>query len=396
MHAANHGAAEQQELHVLVRGAARIEQVALGGIAHRPVDVLSGAVDAFEGLFVQQAGHTVLTGRVFEQRHGELLVVGGHVGRLEERRDLELAWGHFVVAGLCGNAQGVHLALHVLHEDLDPLGDCPEVVVVELLALGRGMAEQGAAGEQEVGAQGNEAAIHQEILLLRTTTGIDRSHLLAAEQFEQPLGLAVHGRIGAQQGCLLVEGFAGPGNKDSGNAEGDPVGGFHQEGWAGDVPGGVAPGLKGGANAAVREGGAIGLPLHQHLAGEFGDGGTIPLHGDEAVVLLCGGVGEGVENVGVVKGSPAGGPLLHGLGHHIGHGAVELSALLNRLLDRLENVLGQGRLHLGQVKHVLGPEFLEGGGGTRGRGRAPLDRLEGGETLGTGHRILVFIHHPWW
>lgn len=218
---------------------------------------------------------------------------------------------------------------------------------------------------------------------------------MAAQQLEQPLGLAVHGRIRAQQGCLLVEGFAGPGNEDGGNTEGDPVGGLHQEGGAGDVPGGIATGLKGGADPAVREGGAIGLALHQHLASEFGDGGTIPLHGDEAVVLLGGGVGEWVENVGVVKGSPAGGPFLHGLGHHVGHGPVELSAVFNRLLDRLENVLGQGRLHLGQIKNVLGPEFLEGSRRTRGRGRPLLNRLEGGETLGTGHGVLSFIHHPW-
>ena len=105
-------------------------------------------------------------------------------------------------------------------------------------------------------------------------------------------------------------------------------------------------------------------------------------------MLLGGGVGEWVENVGVVEGTPAGGPLLHGLGHYVGHGPVELSALLNRLLDRLENVLGQGRLHLGQIKNVLGPEFLEGRRRTRGRGRPFLNRLEGGETLGARHRTL--------
>ena len=170
VNAPDHGATEQQELHVLVGSVAGIQQVALGGVAHRPVDVLAGTVDAFERLLVQQAVHPVLPGRVLQQRHGELLVIGGHVGGLEEGGDLELTGCHFVVASLGGDSQGVHLPLHVLHEDLDPLGDRTEVVVVELLALCRRGTEQGSARQQDVGAQGHEGTVHQEILLLGAAT----------------------------------------------------------------------------------------------------------------------------------------------------------------------------------------------------------------------------------
>ena len=41
---------------------ARIEQVALGGVAEREVDVLARAVDAREGLLVQQADQAVPLG----------------------------------------------------------------------------------------------------------------------------------------------------------------------------------------------------------------------------------------------------------------------------------------------------------------------------------------------
>ena len=62
VHGADHRAAEHQELRVLVRRVARIEQVALRGVADRPVDVLARAVDAGERLLVQQADHAVLLG----------------------------------------------------------------------------------------------------------------------------------------------------------------------------------------------------------------------------------------------------------------------------------------------------------------------------------------------
>ena len=102
--AADNGGAEQQELQVVVGCLARIKQVALGRVADRPVDVLTGAIDAREGLLVQQASETVLFSRALEHGHGELLVVGGDVGRLEVGRDLKLARRHLVVARLGGHA----------------------------------------------------------------------------------------------------------------------------------------------------------------------------------------------------------------------------------------------------------------------------------------------------
>ena len=55
----DHRRAEHKELHVGVWRLAGFEQVAQLA-ADRPVDVLARAVDAREGLLVQQAGHAVL------------------------------------------------------------------------------------------------------------------------------------------------------------------------------------------------------------------------------------------------------------------------------------------------------------------------------------------------
>ena len=139
---------EDEELRVLVRRVARIEQVALGGIAQRPVDVFARAVDAGEGLLVQQAGEAVLVGGLFEDRHDELLVVGGEVGRLEERRDLELSGRDFVVAGLGRDAEFEEFAVDLIHEGHDAIRNEAEVVVLELLTLGRGRAEERASSRE--------------------------------------------------------------------------------------------------------------------------------------------------------------------------------------------------------------------------------------------------------
>ena len=65
---ADDGGAEHQELGVGVRRVSRQEQVALGGVAQREVDVLARAVDALERLLVEQALHAVLLGDALQGR----------------------------------------------------------------------------------------------------------------------------------------------------------------------------------------------------------------------------------------------------------------------------------------------------------------------------------------
>ena len=100
------------------------------------------------------------------REHHELLVIGRDVRALEHRRDLELARRDLVVARLHRDAELEELLLALEHEREHALGDRAEVLVLELLALGRRRAEQRAAREQEVGAREVELAIDQEVLLL--------------------------------------------------------------------------------------------------------------------------------------------------------------------------------------------------------------------------------------
>ncbi len=168
VHGADHRGAEHQELRVLVRRVAGHQQAAELRVAQREVDVLARSVDTGERLLVEQALHAVLLGDGLERRHQQLLMVGGDVGPLEHRRDLELAGRDLVVAGLGRDAELEQLTLGVHHEAQHPVGDGAEVVVVELLALGRLGAEQRAARVDQVGAREEEVPVDQEVLLLGT------------------------------------------------------------------------------------------------------------------------------------------------------------------------------------------------------------------------------------
>ena len=78
VHALDEGREEEQEARVLAGRAARREEVVSGVGGKRPVVVLAAAVDACEGLFMEQADQAVLFRDLLHDLHGKLiLVVGG-------------------------------------------------------------------------------------------------------------------------------------------------------------------------------------------------------------------------------------------------------------------------------------------------------------------------------
>ena len=191
----------------------------------------------------------------------------------------------------------------------------------------------------------------------------------------------VEGLHGAQQRGLLVQGLAGPRNEGRGNAERRAVGVFQDVGRAGDVPGRIAAGLERGADAARGEAGSVRLALDQGAAGEFGHRAAVAIGSEEAVVLFGGQTGQGVEDVGVVRGALLDGPGLDGRGHGVGERTVELLALFDRPLERLEDQLRQPLLHLGQAEHVGTIEFA-------GRRFGEVQRGRNGLVIGNGFNRL--------
>ena len=348
VHRLDDGTQEEEEPGVLVGLGAGGEEVHSGVGGHGPVVVLARAIDSGKGLFVEQTHQTVLGGHLLHDLHGQLVVVGGDVGGGVDGGQLVLRGSHLVVLGLGQNAQLPQLLVELLHVGGHPLLDVAEIVVVELLPLGGAGAEEGAPGVDEVGPLVVQLPVHQEILLFRAHRGAHRLHIGVPQQMEHPQGLAVQGLHGAQQGGLLVQCLAAVGAEGGGNAQRLAL----DEGVRGGVPGGVAPGLKGGSQPAGREGGGVGLPSDELLAGKLHNHPTIRGGGDEAVVLLGGDAGHGLEPVGEVGSPLLHRPVPHGGGHHIGHGQVQGRSLLHGTAQGTVNILRKAGLHHTLVKYL--------------------------------------------
>ena len=353
VHRLDHGGQEQKELSVLVRGISGRQQVHARVGGHGPVVVLARAVDAGKGLFVQQTGQAVLPRHLFHDLHGKLVVIGGYVGGGVNGGQLMLGRSDLVVLGLGQDPQLPQLLVQILHIGLDPGLDGAEIVVVQLLPLGRHGAEQSPAGIYQVLAFEVHLPIHQEIFLFRSHAGNDALDILAAEQAKDPHGLGVERFHRPQQRRLFVQRFSAVGAEGRGDAERV----FLYEGITGGVPGGVAPGLKGGPQAARGEAGGVRLTLDQLFPGKLHDHAPVGSRTDESVVLFRRDARHGLEPVSKVGGSVFHGPGTHGLRYGVGYGKIQFFSVVNGLLQGSVDLRAQSGAHLAVVKDLAAKEF---------------------------------------
>ena len=219
-----------------------------------------------------------------------------------------------VVTCLDRHAELRELVLEVHDAGEHTLRDRPEVVVVQLMALGRVRAEQRAPGQNQVGAGVEVLLVDQEVLLLWADGGEDPLGLLVAEQLQRADRRLREGVHRAQQRDLGVERLTGPRDERRRDAEQRAVRVLDEERRASRVPRGVAAGLERVADAARRERRGVGLALDQLLAAEPGEPVALAVGLEERIVLLRGEARQGLEDMGVVGGSPGERPLLHRFG----------------------------------------------------------------------------------
>jgi hypothetical protein len=216
-----------------------------------------------------------------------------------------------------------------------------EVVVVELLSLGRPGSEERAARVAQVLALFVELAVDQEILLLRAHSRVNALGARVAEEPQDAQSLHVEHLDGAQQRRFLVEHLAAVGTEDGRDAERV----FFYKGIGSRVPGRVAARFKGGAQAAGREGGRVRLALDELAAGELHDDLAVVQRRNEAVVLFGRDAGHGLEPVRVMSRALLHRPVLHGVGDNVRYWHVELSAFGYAFFKSLVGVLRETLLH---------------------------------------------------
>ena len=161
----DHRGEEDDELQVVERGVARIEQI-LGLGAKRPVVVLARTVDALERLLVQQADQVVAGGNELHLLHHDQILVDGLVDLAVDGGELMLAGSDLVVLGLGGNAKRPQFIVQILHIGRDGGADSAKVVLLELLALAGSSTKESAAGDDQVLALAVSVLLDQEVLLL--------------------------------------------------------------------------------------------------------------------------------------------------------------------------------------------------------------------------------------
>ena len=156
---------------------------------------------------MEQHHESVLARDFVHQVHDYLVLVVGKIGLAVDGRKLELIGRHLVVAGLQRNAEAVSGYLDILHERRHPRRDGSEIVVVQLLVLGRIVSHQRAAGDHEVRTGGIERLVDEEVLLLPSEIGVD----FADRRIEKPAdgqGCIRNGLEGALERSLVVKGLA--------------------------------------------------------------------------------------------------------------------------------------------------------------------------------------------
>ena len=308
--------------------------------------MLARAVDAREGLLVQQADQTVLFGGFLHDLHGQLVVVVGDVGGGEDRRQLVLRGSDLVVLCLCEHAELPQLLVKLLHICRNAGLDRAEIVVVKLLSLGRLRAEKGSARELQILALIVQLLIDQEVLLLGADGGNDARHLVLAEKVENLDRLGADALHRTEQRGFFIEHLARIGTKRGGNVKRAVA---HKRGRSG-IPCGVASRLKGRADAARGERGRVGLALDQLLARELHDH-AVAVGLDKAVVLLRGNARHRLEPVGIVSAAHFDRPILHRRRYDVRDADIKRLAVLNGLFERLIGGFRQSFLHFLVVKY---------------------------------------------
>ncbi len=167
------GGEEEEELRVFVRCLAGLKQVCTRVGCHRPVVVLAAAVDAFERLLVQEADHIVFLRNFLHQVHCEMVVVNSDICRGENRRQLVLRGSNFVMLCFRQNAELPKLCVQLIHKCRYAGLDGSKVLILKLLTFWRLVAEQSAAGIDEVFSRLVHSFIDEEVFLLGADSRFD-------------------------------------------------------------------------------------------------------------------------------------------------------------------------------------------------------------------------------
>ena len=271
----------EQELCVLGRCFAGVEQIYACIGRQRPVIMLTRAVDALKRLFVKQALEIMLSCGTLHYLHSELVMVGGDIYGIIDRSKLMLGRCSFVMLGLGIDTQPPQLLVDILHISCDSCFYRSEIVVVKLLSFGCRCAVERSSCKYQVFSVGIHFSVDKEILLLGTCIG-DNSCSVRAEQLHYTQCGFIDSIAGAQQRCFFIQSLAAVGAECCW----DTKCACFDERIRGRVPCGIASCFKGTSEPSRWEAGSVRLAFDKLLARKFHYDMSVICRGDKAVVLF--------------------------------------------------------------------------------------------------------------
>ena len=257
-----------------------------------------------------------------------------------------LTGGNLVMLGLGEHAELPQLLVQFLHVSGNTRAERTEIMVVQLLTLGRLRAEQRTPAQAEIHALEEQLAVNEEILLLRADLRDHLVYVLAAEQMQQTHRLAAEGFHRAQQRRFFIERIAAVGAEDRWDAKASVL----DESECRGVPRAVAARFKGRAQTAGGERRGVRLTAHQLLAGKIHDDPPAAGVVDEAVVLLSGHAAERLKPMGKVRRAALQRPRFHRVGDLVGGGKRQRLPTPETLSPRLHCALRHILLHRALIK----------------------------------------------
>ena len=137
--------------------------------------------------------------------HGELVVVRRGICAGEHGRKLILARRYLLMLRFCKHAKLPQLPVKLRHKRLYPCVQRAEVVIVQLLALGRFGAEKRPSAQHKVASFCPKLLINKKVFLLRADRRVYPFYIFPAHRAHEPQRLAAYKLHRAQKRRFFIQ-----------------------------------------------------------------------------------------------------------------------------------------------------------------------------------------------
>jgi hypothetical protein len=157
-------------------------------------------------------------------------------------------------------------------------------VIAHFLAARRILSNQSTASELKIGTAVVLFTGNEENLLFQTNVGYNSTGSVQTKLLEETASVLIEGCVGAENGCLLIEGITVVGNQDGRNKHSVTT----EENGRRGIDGEVTTGRVGSTETTVGVGGTIGFTLDQSLSLEVLDNFIVAVKLEHHVLNLSG------------------------------------------------------------------------------------------------------------